>query len=133
MIVERWDLEKHGSMLKTVLNLRHMEEFFVETVPYLGAVAIQDNSPVALFFLRVIEGAELGMFDCIISNPTFSPELRNEGLDLVTIELLKLASENRMSNLIAYTSDESTIERLCRHGFTLTPHTILYKEHSCLG
>lgn len=119
--------ESHERALILLLSKRGMPLFHVEQLPYIGFMVSKDGLPIAFGFLRSIEGG-LGMFDSFITNPDCSPSLRHSALDAIYASLFAAAKSSAVTTLLAYTSDESTIQRARRHGFTTIPLTPLAKE-----
>ena len=126
--LEAYDADKHEHVLEYMLNLHSMPIELAHDLPYIGAIASYNGTPVAVGFIRAVEGSGLGMMDCLISNPESASKVRHEALDALFAELFKLAKESCITKLLAYTADESTVTRACRNGYVILPHTPLLKD-----
>ena len=69
------------------LDARSLSIWKKEHVPQIGYVALADESPIVVGFLRLLEGNS-AMLDGLCSNPDASAEKRNEAIDLVVQALL---------------------------------------------
>lgn len=95
-----------------------------EAMPKIGCIAFEGRTPIAMGFLRRVEGG-YAQFDGLISNPQALPSWRNAGIDLVSTKLLNLAKQLGIKGLVAMSADENTIMRSQRFGFVKLPHTYL--------
>lgn len=81
-------------------------------VPQVGLI----EEGVAVGFLYQADGA-LGLLDGYVSNPEAKPEDRHKALNDITVELMRIANENGINNVIALTRDPSIAMRATMHGF----------------
>lgn len=71
---------------------------------------------VAAGFLYQADGG-LGLIDGYVSNPEASSTERHKALNEITVELMRIANENGITNVIALTKDPSIAIRATMHGF----------------
>lgn len=103
-----------------LFSLREMDEK-VENLPESGFIVYNaDQSPIAMGFLRLIEG-NYGMLDSYISNPQKPSELRDQALDLITKNLINYSKTLGLNKLFAFSANEHIILRAYNHGFGRLP------------
>ena len=126
MVIVTYDSNKHQSLLINLLDLRTLPYSVLDNLPVLGLIALEDNKPIALGFLRRVEG-NYGMLDSYITNPLESKELRHEALDGITSKLIILAKDLKIEQLFNFTADKGILSRAERHGFkTYTSYRYQY-------
>lgn len=129
MIAHRFDIQAHMVHLCKWLYLREAYIPSKEEMPEIGYIAYNNHQPIAVAFLRKMEGGH-ALLDGIASNPDASPEDRNQAIDLVMESVVNIAKELNIKSILGYTRDESTFTRSLRHGFVQSPHAVLVKDLS---
>lgn len=104
------------------LEQRQLPLWSEEYVPALGLVACYEDQPVAMAFLRRIEGG-IAMIDGMIADP--QSHHRHEALDLLTEHLIAIAAEQGLSGLICLTELKPIVTRAQKHGFRPVPDAVL--------
>lgn len=90
-------------------------------------VAIVKDKIVAMAGLRLMEG-EVCFIDSMASNSLFEGAVRHEALDNLTKTILELAKNLGFKKIFATTKENCIVERAERHGFNVSPETILIRE-----
>jgi hypothetical protein len=106
------------------LAARNIDIWSNEYLPNVGYITVDDTLPIAMGFLRMIEG-NAGMIDALISNPESNPTLRNQAIDLVVTQLITKAKELKLSGLISFSSDENTLIRSEKFGFKIQAQQLI--------
>jgi hypothetical protein len=106
----------HFALLCQWLTERQLPSPNPEHMPEYGAVAYEDDKPIGMAFLRRVEGG-FAQVDSLASNPQAPGELRHKALDLCISEMVRVAQQMEITNLIAFSRDKSAIVRSLRHGF----------------
>ena len=99
----------------------------IDPLPEIGFLAAVDDVPTAVGFLRKVEGG-VGWIDSLCSNPEQPSLARHLAIESVVKTLINQALLHRMTALIAYSVDASTLERSKTHGFVHLPHTVIVKK-----
>lgn len=124
-----WSLSKYDEDQ----DLHHINKWLQEhkrpevdpyDVPDIGFMANFKNRPIAAGFLRQIEG-ENALFDSLISNPGATSEFRHIAIDMVVNEIVRIARERGIRQILAFSIDEGTLKRAIRHNFVKLPHTVI--------
>lgn len=106
----------------------HGEREVDETgVPELGFLCFAGGVPVCAAFLRRCEG-NWGIVEGMTSNPEASSEVRHAALDALLAAITRQAEAFRMTNLLAWTQDASTLVRSARHGYRQLPQSLIAKD-----
>jgi hypothetical protein len=116
MMIERFSLAKHSASLSTWYESREIAPPPSCELPEIGFVAINGIDPVAIAFLRRVEGG-YGQLDGLVTNPSATSVERHYGLQLVCDEVIAAAKQLKLKGLIAITSDKNIISRAPSHGF----------------
>lgn len=88
-----------------------------EDLPEIGFIAFDAQEPIAVGFLRKMEGP-YAMIDSFISNPlVLSMMTRVHAIDLITQELIQKAKQLEIRHLMAFCEYTGTLKRSYRHGF----------------
>lgn len=118
MLIERYNPSKHYEKLSECLNKRGINYSLVEQDrPELGyTVSNKSGDILCAGFLLKIEGNSM-MVESYITNPDYSPTLRDEALDALTHHIVESAKLMKIKRLIAFTEDNNTLLRAQRHGF----------------
>lgn len=84
--------------------------------PKVGYVAIWQEQPVVMGFLRLVEGNS-AMIDGLCTNPSIPGPIRNEVIDVVVYELIRTAKSLKLTGIICFSEDSNTLTRSERFGF----------------
>jgi hypothetical protein len=87
-----------------------------ETLPKIGYVAMEGAVPVAMGFLRMIEGG-FAQIDTLVSNGDLPSEMRHEGLTKLVDRIIETAKEKQLLGLMCLTRDEGILNRAESLGF----------------
>lgn len=118
------------NMFKTVQSLLLSQNYVgfdaitPEGLPKCGFVARCDSGPIAVGFLRMVEGG-YAQLDTLVSNAEMSSGLRHEGISMVVTELIERAKQLKLKGIIAFTEDHGVLARAAHLGFKLVPQTII--------
>lgn len=122
MEVKRFRHNKHYNIFTSWITKRKLD--IPESYPKFGFVVYFGNTPIAIAFLRQVEGGYVH-FDSLISNPDIkSPEIRNKSLDFLTAKMIETAKRLKLKGIFAYSTDNNIIIRAQKHGFTLMQDTL---------
>ncbi len=124
MIIESYDPAKHTESLRAWLKARSLEDYVLSDLPQVGYVVSNMGELTAAGFLRICEGAT-GLIDSVITNPSASGNNRHKAMDLLTITLLERAAGMHLKRVIAFSTDQNTLIRGQRLGFSLLPHQVI--------
>lgn len=112
-LLNSW-LEAHGE------NSAHLED-----LPVLGfMVYTPEDKPIAAGFLRRCEG-QMGIFDSLVTDPSFSSRDRHEALKLLVPYILDIGRQIKMTRVIAFTRHPAIIERAKSNGFEQQAHALI--------
>lgn len=110
------------------LSLKNdMSQIIPEEIPVMGIVIEKDDSVIAMGFLRQCEGY-VGIMDSVITDPQTKSEDRNQALNILFEEVIKLAGSINIHHLIGFTVHPGMCERSKRFGFSEIKHKILSLE-----
>lgn len=123
MEIERFGLEHLPTLNAWLHQHGHPIPALIE-YPEIGYIASDTQGPIAVGFLRRMEGG-YGQMDGFSTNPYRSGEDRHKALDMVVNTLITTAKSLKIAGLMVLTEDESTIMRSERHGFRKLRHTLL--------
>jgi hypothetical protein len=123
-MVVRFDPNKHFEEMIKWLRQRDAYVPTLGEMPAIGFVAYSNSVPVAMAFLRRVEGG-FGQLDGLCSNPEASGEDRNLSIDAVVDQVFIAASELNIKSLTATSVHNGTLERSLKHGFSELPHTVI--------
>lgn len=116
--------DRHVHFVSEWLLKRSLSAELSLDLPAVGFIALEDESAIAAGFLRQVEGDYL-IVDSLISNPSQAPEARNAAIDLIVLELIKMAKFMGISKIFANSTDINTLERAKKHGFKLLPNVMM--------
>ena len=105
-------------------NAPCIETVTMKTLPKIGYMALLNNQPIAAGFLRRVEGGYAQM-DTLVSNPYFGSQIRNMGISKVVDCLMNDAKELRLTGILAFTIEQSIIDRAKDKGFTSFDHKLI--------
>lgn len=111
--------------------LRKRDHSIPSEVPALGFIAVSDTL-VSFCFLRMVEG-NYAIVDGLASNPECSSALRHEGNDLVIKACIDEAKRLKLRNLIAFTTENTALERSLRNGFVKLQHSVIAYDLNTKG
>ncbi len=124
MEIREFIYQEHKGLLEEWLKDRSHYIPGPEEYPAIGCIAYDKDLPVAVAFLRRVEGG-FGMVDGLTSNPEASSEQRHLGLDLVIYHILSVGKASGIMHICSITQDENTLMRAIRHGFVKFPHAVV--------
>lgn len=110
--------------LDSWLDKRDRSRWQTDQVPSTGFVYTIDDRPIAIGFIRKVEG-NFCMLDGLITDPSQPGELRHIALDKVVEALILQAKELGYVSMIATTTEEDILERSVKHGFVKNPHNLI--------
>jgi hypothetical protein len=102
------------------LQLRGEKTWDLEAVPETGFVVVDDIIPVAIGFLRKVEG-NMAMIDGVCTDPKAKAHVRHVALNLLTSRLIETAKAMKLIGLVAFVADPNTLERGEFFGFKILP------------
>lgn len=116
--VSRYDHCRDRQALLRLIDIRGLNNRnnYIPNIGYV--VKLRTGDPVSFVFLRTLEGNAM-MFDSMITDPSFSPEIRDLANDLMTAACMQYIKDNKISMILAFSKDGNTIKRARSHGLTL--------------
>lgn len=124
MRIERFYHPAHYALVQDFLERRNLPTNLVYKLPEIGCIAFLGDSPIAMGFIRGIEG-DAGMFDGFITDPSQHPSIRNEALDAVMKHLIERAKEEKLSKVVGYILDAHMLSRSLKHGFIKSEYELV--------
>lgn len=112
--------------INTWLTKHNMPTVTRLALPEIGYIAWEHSKPIGAAFLRRCEGG-LGIVDSLISNPDSSSELRHIALDALINRIVEISPKHKVTMLLGYTKDSSTLLRSTRLGFAQSPFAVVVK------
>lgn len=88
----------------------------VNNLPKIGYIIKKNDMVLAAGFLRLMEG-DYGLMDYYVSNGYLSSDLRHQGLNKLTEELIKTAQVLKLNGIFAFIRDEGISKRSEVSGF----------------
>ena len=116
MVVRPLDLKKDSFQIVNMLKARGMDVNLIQDLPQFCLVAAVDSRIIALGGIRRVEGRR-GMLDSYITLPSASSKDRHRALDTITSKLTKIAKNNNLRQLLAFSVHEEIRNRAENHGF----------------
>lgn len=98
------------------------EEF--SFVPKIGAIAYCGDMPVAIAFVREVEG-KMALWDGLITNIDADAFKRNKALDEILIFIIRRVKDLGINQILSWSVDSHTIERVQKLGFKLVNTRLL--------
>jgi hypothetical protein len=86
-----------------------------DDLPFLGYVVEQDNTPLAMAFLRQVEGNKIALAESLVTNPDISPRLATKATKRVIEELVSCAKDLNVKCLVAMTNKRSVAKYILKH------------------
>lgn len=120
MNLRRFVPELHMDALAGILVARNTSVPKVDELPAIGCIIYDFETPVCTAFLRRCEG-KYGQIDGLASNPKVSSQKRHIALDQAIQFCLAQAKTHDITHIISITSDNPTLQRAIRNGFTELP------------
>lgn len=103
-------------------------------LPRIGLIVINENGPIAIGFLRRIEG-NIALMDSFITNPTTSSDIRNAALNKLGYRLIDTAKRLKFTGMMAFSTDSNTIQRaISKANFKTLPYNLVslnLSEYPC--
>ena len=115
MLLEMLDLRQYPSVKKVTKK----------SLPKIGYIALLNNQPIAVGFLRRVECDEMAQIDGLTSNPMFGSLLRHEGLRQVVDRIIQDAKDLKLQGLYAFTEDQGVLKRAMNLGFKSHSHNLI--------
>lgn len=128
MIIVRFE-PGHLKDLCDVIKSNHIsqiriEDVNLETLPQIGYIAFEEETPVAVGFLRLIEGG-IGQIDTLTTNSSFNSEIRHIGISKVVDSIINQAKSMKLKGIISLTNDKSVILRAQSLGFRIVNQSVI--------
>jgi len=124
MKVERFNKVKHLASANALLAHREMSEAWTAVLPRFGFIVHKDDKPVAMGFIRVLEG-KMGVLDSYITNKEFDYDVRSAALDLISDALVAFSRVDlKLNGLIAFSDHPNIIQRATKYGFATHPKNV---------
>lgn len=95
-----------------------------DTLPKIGYIATEGSIPVAMGFLRLVEGG-FAQIDTLVTNADLPPETRHQGLEPLIDQLIQTAKQKKLKGIISFTSDMGVIKRAVDTGFKVTSQAVI--------
>jgi len=111
------------SGLRDLIALRYLN-YTIDSLPNFGLLVYEKQILVAAGFVRNVEGG-FGFIDSYITNVLAPPSIRDEALSRLTTKLLKVVKHSGVTKLIGFTTDNHTLLRSLRHGFSQQDYNLI--------
>lgn len=111
---------KHRLYARDFFISHGMNPDLVYDLPEYGLIALRGDKPVAMGFIRRIEGP-YAMFDSFITHKQAQSSDRNRALDHIVKKLLKHLRDSEVRRVLAFSGFKDIINRGIRHGFKHFP------------
>lgn len=109
------------------LNIRKQNKDLINTLPEIGYIAFKNEKPIAITFLRVVDG-HYAYLDPIITNPKASVAAKKEARPLLFRAVMEHAKKIQANQLLILTSNTNDIKAAVGFGFIKYPHVFLKKK-----
>lgn len=120
-------------LVREWLGMRGLEQRWADYLPENGMVVFDDeDTPVAIGFIRQVEG-NYGLIGEYVTNPFKTSYIRDQALDVLTINLITMAKDLGLQVLIGYSKEVFTLMRSERYGFKRMPETLIRLDLSGVG
>lgn len=129
MIIERYAPTMFDDLIKIHLTQKSETADLIqpEHVPEIGFIAKQDTTPIAIGFLRRLEGG-FAQIDTLVTNADLNSSTRNEGLSAVVKKLLDTAKTLKLHGLLFTTAEPTIIRRAEELGFRQLNQVVMVKS-----
>lgn len=97
----------------------------LKSLPKIGYIAMLDEEPIAVGFLRRVEGDVVAQIDGLTSNPCFGSIIRHYGITKVLEALVNEAKALKVQGLISFTKDQSVVIRAKSIGFNVVDYNLM--------
>ena len=114
-------------LLTSWVEARCLEVASLNALPKLGLLVRHCNVPVAVAFLREMEGGK-ALIDGFLADPDSDLAVRDECLNALIRDLITLAQKNRFTGILGLTTNPKVVERAKRLGFSLMDHRLVSME-----
>lgn len=128
----RFNVHEDLSHINSWLEAHKMPPVTRHALPEVGYLAWHMGKPIAACFLRRCEGG-LGIVDSLISNPESPGELRHVALDALINHIVDQAKHHKLTKVIGFTQDASTLNRSLRLGFGQSPFQVVVMDLNAKG
>ena len=105
-------------------DYKGFDDITAESLPKIGFMASIDGTPVAVGFLRRLEGG-YAQLDTLVSNGNLSSELRHEGVSALVDSLIQAAKDLKLKGIVAHTQDQGVLKRALSLGFRVVQQAII--------
>lgn len=96
----------------------------MKNLPKIGYIALMNKQPIAVGFLRKVEGG-YAQIDTLVSNPYYGSIIRHEGIKKVTDALQEEAKLLKLHGIIAFTKDTGVLSRADAEGWHKVSETLI--------
>ena len=127
MLIIPFNQIKHNKHAITLLNARGMDPNLVNDLPEHGLIALEGDTPIAMGFIRRVEGLS-AMLDSYITAPNASSEARGRAVTIITRKLLHWAKSGGCMRMMSFSLEPSFVTRAEALGFVPMPHKLLVKN-----
>ncbi len=122
--VERFNKLKHRDSANILLQSREMTEAWTAILPRFGFIVHQGDVPVAMGFIRLLEG-KMGVLDSYIANRESRSAIRKRALSLISYEIVEFSKGTlKLKGLIAFSDHPNIIQLATDHKFTTHPNNV---------
>lgn len=116
------------AILNEWLRARKHKELDRSSLPPIGVLVLEDETPIAVCFLRRCEGL-IGIIDGLATNPEAESAIRHQAIDTAVRVIIEQARIYGVTALMAWSKDAGTLVRAFdRHGFKKLPDTMIVKD-----
>lgn len=119
--------DDHFSYIKSWLKERNLPQIEIGDLPKWGFICFANKEPTCAGFLRMCEG-DYAILDSLITNPLAPSIHRHHCIDFLVEHLIKIAKMIGIKQIVAFSVDESTLERSKKHGFYQSGYTVIVKK-----
>lgn len=125
MIVDPFDIDKHGHHIEKWLEGHKLNSDRIEDLPECGFIAHEESVGYAAGFLRHFEGCPYVFIEGLIANPQFLGKKRHHAINLVVQQIIKKSRQLGVKKILAYSKDSAALKRSERFGFHRLPHVLI--------
>jgi hypothetical protein len=111
MQVKLFNIELHFNILNDWLIKHKLSKEDLSNIPQLGYICYEKEIPIAIGFLRMIEGG-YAQIDSLVTDPEISSNLRNEAIDLVIKQLIDIAIDLKLKGICSYSKEVRSMDLL---------------------
>lgn len=122
--------ESTHALLRCWMKDHGIDETEISRLPKLGLMVSHCNTPVAVGFLRRVEGG-IALIDGFICDPKSTIEIRDPCLDQLAKDLIEIAKHEGIQGLLVTTVNPRVVKRAQRLGFSSLDHQLLSLRLNC--